>query len=379
MCTQLFDPKVDYIFKNIFGSEKHPKILISFLNACIKSESPITDVSIKNTEITKEYMEESFSRLDVLATTQDGEVINIEMQRADEKNMVKRSLYYWSKIFSAEYKGKGRYSSLPRTICINVLDFNLLDEEHFHNTYILMNKENNNLLTEIKDEFFKEIIDPCMKWLYNSAPSKDNRWTSIVVENNDFPCAEWWKYKSEQYSTMPFNPTPALIGQTMLFTSPNSKYYEKAEKLLVNVLKQYFTNNVSDKYSLHSFYLLFKALRDLEYTNDFIDECYQKWLQDINYSLTREKEKFGSASACLIFDIVNEDSLLQGLFKQEIEDNLDYIIESRTNTGLWVPNYRWGNDDSYYDLAVILWASHLAIKNLVILNNFDRLEENCFA
>ena len=37
MCTQLFDPKVDYIFKNIFGSEKHPRILISFLNACIKN------------------------------------------------------------------------------------------------------------------------------------------------------------------------------------------------------------------------------------------------------------------------------------------------------------------------------------------------------
>ena len=32
MCTQLFDPKVDYIFKNIFGNENHPKILISFLN-----------------------------------------------------------------------------------------------------------------------------------------------------------------------------------------------------------------------------------------------------------------------------------------------------------------------------------------------------------
>ena len=97
MCTQLFDPKVDYIFKNIFGNENHPKILISFLNACIKPESPITSVKIKNTELTKEYIEESFSRLDVLATTQDGEIVNIEMQRADEKNMVKRSLYYWSK------------------------------------------------------------------------------------------------------------------------------------------------------------------------------------------------------------------------------------------------------------------------------------------
>ena len=71
--------------------------IYSFVLGCIKPESPITEVTIKNTEITKEYMEESFSRLDVFATTQDGELINIEMQRADEKNMVKRSLYYWDR------------------------------------------------------------------------------------------------------------------------------------------------------------------------------------------------------------------------------------------------------------------------------------------
>ncbi|MGL4987869.1 MAG: PD-(D/E)XK nuclease family transposase [Cetobacterium sp.] len=44
--------KVDYIFKNLFGSEKHPRILISFLNACIKPESPIVSVRIKNREPT---------------------------------------------------------------------------------------------------------------------------------------------------------------------------------------------------------------------------------------------------------------------------------------------------------------------------------------
>lgn len=55
MCTQLFDPKVDYVFKNIFGSEKRPRILISFLNAYIKPKDPIVEVKLKNTEITKEY------------------------------------------------------------------------------------------------------------------------------------------------------------------------------------------------------------------------------------------------------------------------------------------------------------------------------------
>lgn len=30
MSKGLLDPKIDFVFKNIFGSEKHPKILISF-------------------------------------------------------------------------------------------------------------------------------------------------------------------------------------------------------------------------------------------------------------------------------------------------------------------------------------------------------------
>ncbi|MGL5950354.1 MAG: PD-(D/E)XK nuclease family transposase [Cetobacterium sp.] len=47
MCTTLFEPKVDYVFKNLFGSEKHPRILISFLNTCIKPESPIVEVHLK--------------------------------------------------------------------------------------------------------------------------------------------------------------------------------------------------------------------------------------------------------------------------------------------------------------------------------------------
>ena len=181
MCTQLFDPKVDYVFKNLFGSEKHPNILISFLNACIKQESKIVEVEIINTELTKEYIEESFSRLDVLAKTQGGEIINIEMQRADEKNMVKRSLYYWSKVFSSRYKGKGRYSQLPRTICINVLDFDLLDEENYHNVYVLKNKENNKTLTDTLELHFIEL----KKMKNINKEDKLSLWSAFLNDPND--------------------------------------------------------------------------------------------------------------------------------------------------------------------------------------------------
>ncbi|WP_047394726.1 Rpn family recombination-promoting nuclease/putative transposase [Cetobacterium sp. ZOR0034] len=181
MCTVLFKPKVDYIFKNLFGSEKHPKILISFLNACIKPESPIVSAQIKNSELTKEYIEDSFSRLDILAKTDKGEIINIEMQRADEKNMIKRSLYYWSKAFSGEYGGKSRYSELPRTVCVNVLDFNLLAEENYHNKYVLKNDKNNDVLTDVIELHFIEL--PKMKEI--DPDDLLSVWTGFINDPND--------------------------------------------------------------------------------------------------------------------------------------------------------------------------------------------------
>ncbi|MGL5125491.1 MAG: PD-(D/E)XK nuclease family transposase, partial [Fusobacteriaceae bacterium] len=39
MCTSLLDPKMDFIFKSIFGNEKEKSVLLSFLNSAIKSES----------------------------------------------------------------------------------------------------------------------------------------------------------------------------------------------------------------------------------------------------------------------------------------------------------------------------------------------------
>ena len=81
----LLDPKMDFVFKNIFGSEKNSKILISFLNATLKPKYLITAVEIKNTDINKDYIEDTFSRLDVKATTSNEEIINIENNIQDLK------------------------------------------------------------------------------------------------------------------------------------------------------------------------------------------------------------------------------------------------------------------------------------------------------
>lgn len=157
MSRKLLNPKVDFVFKKIFGSEKHPNILISFLNAVMKPIDKIVSVSINNTEITKDFLEDKFSRLDVKATTNKGEVINIEIQVKNEFNMIKRSLYYWSKLYEEQLTEGDKYDKLSRAVCINILDFKYLDNDRFHNGYRLKEIETNEELTDIEEIHFIEI------------------------------------------------------------------------------------------------------------------------------------------------------------------------------------------------------------------------------
>ena len=157
MERRLLNPKIDFVFKKIFGSEKHPGVLISFLNAVLKPKNNITDVEIKNTDIDKSYIEYKFSRLDVKAVTSKNEIINIEIQLKNEYNMIQRSLYYWSKLYEEQLEEGDRYDKLCRTVCINILDFKYLKNDRFHNGYRLKEIETNEELTDLEEIHFIEI------------------------------------------------------------------------------------------------------------------------------------------------------------------------------------------------------------------------------
>ncbi|WP_305153951.1 Rpn family recombination-promoting nuclease/putative transposase [uncultured Clostridium sp.] len=154
---EILSPKVDFVFKKIFGNENNPRILISFLNAVIKPKDLIKSVQIMNTDIEKESIEDKFSRLDIKAKTDKDELINIEIQIKDEHNMVKRSLYYWSKMFETQLTEGQKYDKLAKTICINILNFKCLNTKEAHSVYRLKEINTNEELTDIQELHFIEL------------------------------------------------------------------------------------------------------------------------------------------------------------------------------------------------------------------------------
>lgn len=165
MCQDcLLDPKLDFVFKKIFGNEHETDVLIRFLNAifeskCVGKYDPIVWVELKNPEITKSSITAKSSVMDIRAKTSRGEFINIEIQRDDEKNILNRMVFYSSNLISTQLESGAKYQKLSRSVAIVITNFKIkeIDEEDFHNVYRLQNIVSNKELTKLNELHFIEL------------------------------------------------------------------------------------------------------------------------------------------------------------------------------------------------------------------------------
>ncbi len=157
---KLMSPKIDFVFKLIFGNEKDTSFLISFLNAALEleGEKAIKSVTIMNPNNDKENQEDKYSVMDVKAKANDETMINIEIQLKDEHNMRYRTVYYLSKMISKRLKEADNYKSMYKTVAINILNFDLLDSgSRFHNRYRFTEIDTKKELTDIAEIQFMEL------------------------------------------------------------------------------------------------------------------------------------------------------------------------------------------------------------------------------
>ena len=134
-------PKIDMVFKRIFGSPKNKDILKDFLESILEIE--IKDVNLDlATEFMPDYREGKISRIDVRAELEDGTQVNVEVQSDKRKYSEARCFQYWSKLYSSNIEKSGDYNSLKKTICIWLVDGTVYPEiEKYHTTWNVGERE----------------------------------------------------------------------------------------------------------------------------------------------------------------------------------------------------------------------------------------------
>ena len=133
LMVTILDPKVDFVFKNLFGNKSQKRSLISLLNAIISpfEGRGIVEVQIDDSVIRKEHLEDKYSILDIKATLDDDSRVNIEMQMSDPGHMTKRLLYYLSRLYTEQLSSGGEYKDLRKTIVIGILNYNMLKNDSY--------------------------------------------------------------------------------------------------------------------------------------------------------------------------------------------------------------------------------------------------------
>ena len=154
-----YNPMNDVLFKFIFGKEERKQITIDFLNAVLQASlgHPITDLTFAPSEMIPEHEGDKLTRLDVACILDSGEQIDVEVQVVNEKNMERRTLFYWAQMYLMSLPTGKLYTDLKPAITINLLNFTFLPQEEPHAMYGLYNPVNGHQLTKDLMLHFLEI------------------------------------------------------------------------------------------------------------------------------------------------------------------------------------------------------------------------------
>jgi predicted transposase/invertase (TIGR01784 family) len=135
----LLDPRVDFVFKRIFGDEANKDVLLAFLNRIFAEagEPELTEILLLNPYTDKDAPDDKLSIFDIYARSQDGRLIDIEMQLFNRYDIEKRTLFYWSKRYAAQLKEGHTYNTLQKCVTINLLNYKLLPGAQVHHVFHL--------------------------------------------------------------------------------------------------------------------------------------------------------------------------------------------------------------------------------------------------
>ena len=98
--TTLLDIQSDYVFKRVFGIEKNKELLISLINSILKGNPQVTNLEIRNTEISRIFRNNLTIHLDIKAEINPQEFVDIEIQVRNTGEIMERAVQYLAEILT---------------------------------------------------------------------------------------------------------------------------------------------------------------------------------------------------------------------------------------------------------------------------------------
>ena len=175
------NPKIDYVFKRIFGYVGNEDITASLLSSILKTQ--ISNLQLdSNPILEKDLLDDKVGILDIKAKLDNNINCNIEMQVVDRKNIEKRILYYWSKMYNKSISVGEDYGKLEKSIAILITDYeikSLKEIKKYITKWNIREEEYQKIiLTDVMEIYIIEL--PKFEKYKEKTDNKLNSWVSFI-------------------------------------------------------------------------------------------------------------------------------------------------------------------------------------------------------
>jgi predicted transposase/invertase (TIGR01784 family) len=155
MDYEILSPVNDWIFKLLFGDERHKDMLINLLKIFVELPEEEYELTFLDTHLKPETEDDKLGILDVKVQTKSGKIIDIEIQVNPIKNIGRRLSFYKSKLIVEQISESDHYSIIQKVICICITDYELFPSvNEYLNCFMFFNQKNNLYFKDIPEEIY---------------------------------------------------------------------------------------------------------------------------------------------------------------------------------------------------------------------------------
>jgi hypothetical protein len=219
------------------------------------------------------------------------------------------------------------------------------------------------------------LVRNLLRYLDSGAEFVAGRWLNVVPSNNDYPHAPWWHTDSTSTSHSEYNPTAILAGFILEYADRESALYQRG----ITIAQELLTSFACEPHlAMHPLLCVAHLLRsigraglqnalDLEQLTLLADEQAGK-------SIRQDADGWDGYTFRPSHWIKSPASALYNQNKALVERELDYLLSHRNAAGIWDITWRWESYPDEFAISANWWQADIAIKNVLLLDAFDRVE-----
>lgn len=219
------------------------------------------------------------------------------------------------------------------------------------------------------------LVEKAIQYLLNSYDSERSVWPIIPPEVEEAPHAFWWGYAESEKNFGSFltNPRAAILAH--LYAFPDLVPEDFLTEVTQNVMAHLETQ--PDKLGLHDFL----CWRDLSEAKHLPEQhkslLLEKLLKVVSNIVAGDPEKWSEYLLKPLDAIPSpESALAQAVDPAGLQANLDWLIDQQLEDGAWGLAWDWkAVDEQAWAAAEREWKGYLAVRNLLILRSYGRLED----